>query len=304
MQGMFDWNDVRVFLEVHRAGSLTAAGKRLGADPSTVGRRIAALEKSLGANLFFRTPDGHVATPAGERLVARAERIEDEALAVGRELAGEEEQLSGTIRITGPATFSVRVLVPLLAAFRRRWPDIDVQLAADDRVLSLTKREADMAVRVNRPRDPGLVVRRLADFGHGLYASRGYIAEHGMPKPDWEGHLAIGFDDGIAPADRRWFDEHMKKARVVFTSNSTPGQVAAAVEGIGLALLPAYLAASESELVCVLPPAKALMESVWLVLHKDLRHSAKVRACADFLSAEIAKLNPWLAGTKGARRPA
>src|SRR5512143_2439995 len=104
MHDVFDWNDLRVFLEVHRTGSLTAAGKRLAADPSTVGRRLAAFEKGLGTNLFFRTPDGHVATPAGERLVPHAERIEEEALAVARELAGEEEQLRGTIRLTGPET--------------------------------------------------------------------------------------------------------------------------------------------------------------------------------------------------------
>lgn len=294
---MFDWDDLRVFLEVHRTASLTIAGKRLGADPSTVGRRLAALEKTVGALLFFRTPDGHVATPAGERLVPRAERIEEEALTVDRELAGEVASLSGTIRITGPETFSVRVIVPVLAAFRRRWPEINVELVADNRILSLTKREADMAIRVGRPRDPGLIARRLAEFGYGLYVSRSYIAEHGMPKPDWAGHAAVGFDEArFGAADKRWFDENTKKVRVVFTANSTMAQLAAALEGVGLACLPAYLASSEPELVCVLPLAKAMRESVWLVLHKDLRHSAKVRACADFLAVEIAKLNPWLAG--------
>jgi len=293
-----------VFLEVHRTGSLTAAGRRLGADPSTVGRRLGTFEKDLGANLFFRTrtPEGHVATPAGERLVAHAERIEEEALAVGRELAGEEEQLRGTIRLTAPDAFSARVLVPLLAAFRRRWPDIDIELIADNRVLSLTKREADMALRVNRPRDPGLVTRRLASFGSGLYVSRRYIAEHGMPKPDWAGHLAVGVDESCGERpDRRWLEENVKKARVVLKVNGTHAQLAATLEGVGMSLLPSYLAAPLPELVCVVPSKNALMESLWLVLHKDLRHSAKVRACADFLTAEIAKLDGWLAGTKKGR---
>ncbi len=296
---MFDWDDLRVFLEVHRTGSLTAAGHRLGANPSTVGRRLATFEKTLGANLFFRTPDGHVATPAGERLLLHADRIEEEALAVGREIAGEEERLRGTIRITAPDAFSASVLVPLLAAFRRRWPDIDIEVIADNRVLSLTKREADMALRVNRPRDSGLVVRRLSDFGSGLYASRSYIAEHGMPKPDWAGHLVVGVDESCGERpDRRWLEENVKKARVVLKVNGTHAQLSAVVEGVGMSLLPAYLASSEPDLVCVVPSKSALMESLWLVLHKDLRHSAKVRACADFLTEEIAKLNGWLAGAR------
>jgi DNA-binding transcriptional LysR family regulator len=299
----FDWDDVRVFLAVHRAGSHTSAARALRTNQSTVGRRLVAFEKRLGTKLFLRTTDGWALSSAGEQLLPHAERMEDESLAISRELAGAEGRLVGTIRVTGADAFSARVLAPMLAAFQRRAPGIDVELVGDNRLLSLSKREADMAIRVNRPREPAVVARRLADLGVGLYASRRYIAERGRPEPDYSEHLAIGFDDserGIPEA--RWLARDAKKARTAFRANGSLAQLAATVEGAGFALLPAYLAVREPELVEILPPRKVLMQSVWLVLHADLQHSAKIRALADFLTAELGALSSFLRDGKPKRR--
>jgi DNA-binding transcriptional LysR family regulator len=292
---MIVWDDARFFLAVHRARSLSAAGRALGVNQSTVGRRVAALEEALGARLFFQTPDGYVLAPAGERMLARAERMEDEALAIARELSGDEGKLTGTVRVTAPDAFGARVITPLLAEFVRRYPEIELELVADNRALSLSKREADLAVRVGKPSEPSLIVRRLAAFAQAIYASKRYVAERGKPRGlDFDGH---DFVDLEPPSAREavWVAQHARRARVVFTSNATLSQLAAVQEGLGLGVLPCYLGDTDPNLVRVCPPIAAVSRELWLVLHRDLQHAARIRACAEFLvealSARAAELN-------------
>jgi DNA-binding transcriptional LysR family regulator len=295
---MFGWDDARYFLEIHRSGSLSEAGRRLRVNQSTVGRRLAALESVLGVRLFDRTPGAYLLTPAGEALLPRAERMEEEALAAARDVAGGEARLAGTVRLTAPETLGSRFLTARLADFHRRYPDITLELVADNRTFSLSRREADVALRLARPAQPLLVTRQVAEVGTTLYASKGYLAARGKPRtPDLSGHQLIGFDETFQPeAEVRWLAQHARSARVVFKSNSPQSQLAAAEAGLGLALLPCYLADPVPGLVRVLPVSKGVVRGLWLVLHRDLRHTARVRALADFLGETLHRERAVLRG--------
>jgi DNA-binding transcriptional LysR family regulator len=297
---MFDWNDARFFLALQRAGSLSAAGRELKVNQSTVGRRITTLEGELGVRLFLQTPEGHKLTPAGERFVEHAERIEAEAIATTREISGQEARLTGTVRITAGDAHGVRFITPLLGEFHARYPGIDLELIADNRTLSLTKREADMAVRTPRPRESSLIVRRLPDLGVAMYAAATYVAARGRPqKLDFAGHDFVGFEDPYGSSEESaWLETIAKKGRIVFKTNSTMARLAAAQSGFGIALLPCYLGDPEEKLVRLSSPDQVRLHDMWLVMHKDLRYAARIRVCADFLVEALTARADILRGTK------
>lgn len=296
----FDWDDVRMFLAVHRAKSLTSAGKSLGVDQSTMGRRLAAFEAKIGSKLFVRSPAGFVPTQAGERLSVLAEQMEAQALAIDRAITGAEQTLEGTLRITTSDAFGSVIMTPLLAKFHERWPAIQLELVASNSLLSLSKREADMAIRFNRTNDQGVVMKRVADVGAALYASKAYVAKYGMPPDDFDGHFLIGMDDN--GSDARWINAHLGKGRIAFRADSTLAQLEAMKAGMGIGLLPCYLVTDPTDIVTVRMSPDGLEQSLWLVIHEDLQHSARVRALADFLVAELARLAPRLRGDTRARR--
>jgi DNA-binding transcriptional LysR family regulator len=294
----FEWDDARYFLAVHRTGSLTAAGRQLGVNQSTVSRRLRALEEALGgARLFVQTQDGYFVSPTGERLLPHAARIEDEALALEREATGQEASLSGPVRITGADAFSARVLAPLLADFHARVPGIDIELIADTRTLNLTKREADLAVRTVRPQEPSLVVRRICGLASAIYASKTYGE---VALDDLAAHPFLGPDDA-SWSEALWLAETLPTARVVFKSNSTEAQLAATKKGIGLGIIPCYVADPDPELVRILHPETVVTRDLWVVLHRDLQHSARIRAVADFVFAGIAARADEFEGVSKAR---
>jgi len=297
MHRMFEWDDARYFLAVHRTRSLSEAGRRLHVNQSTVGRRLRALEEALDAVLFVRTPDGYFLAPAGERLLPRAERMEEAALALEREASGRQATLTGTVRITGPDAFSAYVLSPLLAELHDRTPGIDYELVADNRSLSLTKREADMAVRTFRSREPSLVTRRLCELGSALYVSRDYVAKRGRPHGDLSSHAFVSVDEA-GWAENVWLRRAWPNARVAFKTNSTPAQIEATMAGIGIGILPCYIADGESSLVR-LGQERVVVRDVWMALHRDLQHAGRIRACADFLAERIVASAPRLAGRRG-----
>ncbi|UWU18839.1 LysR family transcriptional regulator (plasmid) [Rhizobium sullae] len=286
---MEDWNELRLVLAVHRTGSLTAAASVLSIDHSTVFRRLNALEKRLGVRLFERLPGGsYQVTQAGERMAAAAERMEDETLALDRDIAGRDHQLSGKLRVTSSETLAYSMLTRHLAAFRQVHPGIVVELLIDNRVLSLSRREADIALRPVRPREGDLWGRKLADVGWMLYASPMVLEAIGGPltrAPDavrnpligWEEHVA-----GIAAAD--WLGRHAPAAAFVYRTSSLVNQLVAAKAGIGVALLPCYLGDSDLELARALAdPIAELAGELWIVTHTDLKGTARVRAFFDIV---------------------
>jgi DNA-binding transcriptional LysR family regulator len=303
---MDDWNEPRLVLAVLRAGSLTGAAKSLGIDHSTAFRRLNALEDKLGVRLFERIPGGaYTPTSAGERMAAAAERMEDEALAVDRDIAGHDHRLSGRLRVTSSETLAYRLLTNHLAMFRRAHPGIVVELVIDNRVLSLSRREADIALRPARPKEGDLWGRKLAGVAWTVYGARTVVSRSGGPisgPKDLGARALIGWDEtaGIAAAD--WLGRMAPAEAFVYRTNSLVNQLLAAKAGIGLALLPCYLGDPEPDIIRVLPqPVPALAGELWIVTHADLKDTARVRAFFDLVGEGLAKERALLEGRGRAR---
>ena len=304
---MDDWNDPRLVLAIARAKKLTGAAKALGVDHSTVFRRLNALEARLGVRLFERLPGGaYAATAAGERMAATAERMEDEALALERDIGGRDRRLSGRLRVTSSETLAFRLLTRHLAAFRAAHPGIVVELVIDNRVLSLSRREADIALRPMRPREGDLWGRKLADVAWTLYGAPGYLDASGGPlssPAELSGRALIGWEEiaaGIAAAD--WLKGAVPAEAVVYRTSSLVNQFVAARAGIGLALLPCYLGDGNADLVRALPdPVPELAGELWIVTHADLKRTARVRAFFDLVGEGLAREREMFEGRAPAR---
>ncbi len=285
----FDWDDLRFFLAVARAGRLTVAARRLGADHATVSRRITALETALKAKLFERRPQGYGLTEHGERLLAKAEAMETEALAAASEIGGADLALSGAVRIGAPDGFGSVFLGPRMAKLAEAYPDLEIQLIAMPRLLSLSKREADIAISLAPPKEGKIVARKLTDYRLRLYASRDYLARHAPPRQpeDLFDHVIVGYiDDLIFTPELDYLDEVAKGLRAQVQSSNILAQMNATLAGAGICVLPDFLAAREPSLVCVLPDQVALTRSFWLIVHADLKDVARVRAIVEFLVRE------------------
>ena len=292
---MEDWNEPQLVLAVHRASSLTGAAKALDIDHSTAFRRLNALEARLGVRLFERLPGGaYQATAAGERMAAAAERMEDEALTIDRDIAGRDHRLSGRLRVTSSETLAYRKLTSHLARFRQTHPGIVVELVVDNRVLNLSRREADIALRPMRPKEGDLWGRKLADVAWTVYGAVDYLEESGGAVSSPEGlgrHALIGWEDtavGIMAAD--WLNRMVPDDAFVYRTNSLVNQFVAARAGIGLALLPCYLGDEDADLVRALPgPVPDLAGELWIVTHADLKRTARVRAFFDIVGEGLAR---------------
>ena len=281
----FDWDDLRFFLAVARAGRLTVAARRLGADHATVSRRITALEDALKAKLFERRPQGYALTEHGERLLAKAETIESEALAAQSEIGGADLALSGTVRIGAPDGFGTFFLAPRIGQLAERYPELEIQLVAMPRLLSLSKREADIAISLNPPKEGKIVARKLADYRLGLYAAPAYLAARpAIAAPqDLFDHQLIGYiDDLIFTPELDYLDDIAKGLRPRLQSSNLIAQMHATIAGAGICVLPDFMAAGDPRLVPVLRRDVELVRSFWLIVHADLRDVARVRATVDF----------------------
>jgi len=284
---MDDWNDLRLVLAVQRAGGLRAAAATLGIDHSTIFRHLKALEKKLGVRLFERLPGGaYRATAAGERMAAAAGRIEHETLSLDRDIAGRDRRPSGKLKVTSSETLAYSRLPRHLAAFRQAHPRIVVELVIDNRVLNLSRREADIALRPMRPTEGNLWGRKLADVAWTLYAARALIDRLGGPlkNADEAARLPlIGWGEdtsGIKAAD--WLVRATPATAVVYRTSSLVNQCLAAHAGIGVALLPCYLGDGDRGLERALAdPVAELATELWMVTHRDLRNTARVRAFFD-----------------------
>lgn len=282
-----DWDNARIFLAIYRAGTLRAAATRLDVDQATAGRRLAALEKSLGARLFLRTPSGYVATPAGEQAVAAAEAMESAADQLQRKMLGLDSRLSGSVRVTTSDTMAHSFVVEAMRRLHLDHPDIRIILSTSYDITSLTRREADLAVRTRKPVSPDLISRRLVRRAMGLYAAHSYVKAHGMPEKSTglAGHDIVVYQAAVAPRHReKLCGIPLAQARVALEVNSGMVMLQAARMGMGVAELPCHMADGDPELVRVWPEVVDRYD-VWLVMHSDLARSARVRAVADAIVA-------------------
>lgn len=303
-----NWDDLRFFLAVHRTGSLAAAGRTLSVTHTTVGRRLAALEKTLGLSLFERTPDGLRPTEAGDALLPAAQEMERGVESLARAARGLDGLEAPPLRVATSDTLATHVLLPRLAEVRRSHPDLRVDLRVGQGLVSLARREADLAVRA-RPRGetPGeadVVARKLADVGFALFASKAYLRRHrieaGAPL-DLSRHELLGHGKG----DRWAPGQDWLRARLggepsyVLRTGSLPVLAAAAGEGLGLAVLPDYLGAADPRLMRVSEAVD--WTEIWLAVHRDLRRAAPVRWILEALTAPEAP--PAHAARTRRRRP-
>jgi DNA-binding transcriptional LysR family regulator len=282
--GTWQWDDVRFFLAVARAGSLSGAARVLGVGHVTVGRRIALLEKRLGVTVLQRTPDGFDVTSAGEAILRRCIIMENAALDLERAAAGRDSLAVGSIRLTATEALAHRVIAPAIAELRKNHPDLRVDLAVGVRSLDIARREADLAVRVGRPSGSGLVCRKLGEVGYSLYASRCYLAKHGTPQrgEGLAGHDLITFT-GAPAATSPFFTESLDEARIALRCDNPLIQLQAAANGIGIAELACFLGDDGADLVRIWPGEPPALRSVWLVLHEDLRRSARIRVVSSLI---------------------
>ena len=290
-----DWGHLRFFLELVRTGSHARAAKRLSVDRNTVARRVVALEEELGVALFERGPQGWSCTAAGQELSELASRVEQNVLALARHADAQDRAIAGTVRLTTTTHLASSLVVPALPRLRETHPGIVLEVSADQRSFDLTRREADLALRMGRPLNAGLglVTRKLADVVHRLYAGEGSAAAgRGAADPDADDF--IGFDDSLqGTPQERWLAKFAPDRRVVFRCNSTASLLAAARLGVGVALLPCFVADRQPSLVA-LEGAEPMFHELWLLVHSDLRRTPRVKAVIEWVDELIAAAKPEL----------
>ena len=276
-----NWDDLRYFLALSQAGTLSASARALKVEHTTVARRIETLETALGTRLFDRFPKGWALTVAGTTLLPHARAMEQDMHALMR-LASGTLALSGTVRISAPPALAAYLLAPRLRSTLRHLPGIAVDLVGETRQADLTRREADIALRFERPTAPGLAVRQLASVSYSLYASAAYLKAHAAAQ--WE---FLGYDEQLQDApQQQWLDTVRGARRYCLRSNDLGALFQAAVAGCGVVVLPQYFfAGKRSPLTTIATPACPLKRKLWLVMHDDVRRSAPVRAVADALIA-------------------
>ena len=296
---MENWNDLKLVLAIARGKSLRKGAGLLGINHSTAFRNLNALESKIGARLFERLPGGiYATTSVGEQVARTAERMETEANALDREVTGSDARLIGTLRVTASETLAYSVLTRQLSKFRQAHPGITVEMMIDNRTFDLSRREADVALRVARPREPDLFGKKLAAIGWTVYGARRFAERAGgdmdllreLPFVGWSEGIA-----GVAAAD--WLAQTVRPREVVYRANSLINQFCAAREGMGLVVLPCYLADGEPDLIRMLPhPIAELERELWIVTHEDLKNTARIRAFLDVVGAGLSEQQPLFQG--------
>lgn len=284
-----DWNDLRVFLAVAREGQMLAAARRLGVNHTTISRRLNALETALGSVLVERRPSGSALTQAGERLVPVAERVETEMLQLAAAMRQDEADVAGTVRIGAPDGLGNLVLAPAMGRLVERHPNLTVELVPLPRAFSLSRREADIAIGLDRPTQGRLVVSKLCDYALGVFASADYIARHGAPasRTDLAGHAVVSaVEDFVYAAALDYATALEAGAGRLFRCASVVGQLEAIRAGVGLGVLHDFAAAGDASLVRVLPEI-AFARTYWMMTHADTHTIARVETCRRFIADTV-----------------
>lgn len=287
-----DWNHLQDFLAVARTGRLTAGAQRLGVDHTTLSRRIAALETALKARLFDRSPQGYALTVHGERLLARAEAMESLMLAAQSEVGEADMRVSGVVRIGAPEGFGSYFLAPRLPELAEKHPELEIQLVAIPGVLSLSKREADVAITLSAPREGRLISRKLTDYSLSLYGAPSYLDARPALKTraDMKDHRFIGYIEELLYApELDYMEAPDVDIHVAFKSSNLIAQLQACVAGAGLAVIPDFVAHGRPYLRRVLAGQVGLTREFHLVVHADLKAVARVRAVTDFITEAVRK---------------
>ena len=277
------WDDTRAFLAVARRGTLSAAARSLHIGIATLSRRIDRLEEALGVPLFVRLQSGYQLTEDGRDLIEKAEAMEDAALALSSG-ARQQAQLVGKVRLATAENFASGLIIPALPEFHSSHPGLMVEIITDITTVNIHRRDADLALRMVKPQRGNVTLRRLGTLGFGLYASEAYVKNRqiGPDVGNYETDTFITWGDvhSYLPA-AQWVERVLRGRTPAITTTSLSTQIAAASAGLGLAVLPHFLAAN-SELICV-DSDIGIDQPIYLVVQSDLAQSRRTRALADFL---------------------
>lgn len=281
VQGLADWNRLRIVLALRQGGTLSAAGRLLGIDHTTVARHLDNLEREFGTPLFERGPEGFAATPLGEEVLTAAERMEEVATGLLRRLDGAAAGLTGAVRLTTTPLLADLLFAPALGGLLYSHPRLQVELVGVDHSLDLSRREADLAVRLSRSQAPGMVARRLGEMAFACYAAASDL------RP-FEAQQILAYEDASGSAA---LQQHLSglvdPGRIALRSNTFQALLAAAEAGLGCALLPCFAAEKVPTLRRVSAPRAIAPVLLWLLYHEDLRRSPKIRAAVSFVGEVI-----------------
>lgn len=295
----YNWDDVTYFLEVARARNLVRAGQKLRVDHTTVSRRVRELERSLNTALFKRSKAGFSLTEAGLRLLKFAEGMENNANAIIEAVVGTAEA-TGAVRVASMEGIGSMYLTTCLAEFQKAHPSIEVELITDTRLLDMTRREADVFVSFFKPKGRQLAVKKIGEFKLFLYASSAYVKQHDVPAnlKDLEDHSFIDFiDEHIHIKENRWLSDILRPPRIVFRSTSLVSQYMAACSGVGIVMLPSFVAAQNDDLQPILPSYFSIRD-IWISVHEDMLHIGRVKAIMKFLEKRISSDGNYLKSAK------
>jgi DNA-binding transcriptional LysR family regulator len=275
---MADWEDIRHFVALAREGTLSAAARTLGVDHATVARRVAALEASTGLKLVDRRARATLLTDDGRRIAAVAAPMEEAAFALSRTAQAAKPGVDGEVTISAPPNFASSVIAPQLVRLRQQHPGIRIKLMGEKRRASLSRREADVALRLSRPVETGLYVRKIGSFGFSLYGAPAYL-----DKTPPHAFAFIGYDASMADSPQEiWLRTIIGEREIVLRTNDLETQIAAARSGLGIAALPHYLGDGDPRLRRHDLPERPVSRDIWLLVHRDLRQVPAVRAVMEF----------------------
>ncbi|GLH78722.1 LysR family transcriptional regulator [Bradyrhizobium sp. SSBR45G] len=274
-----DWTDLHHFLMLAREGTLSAAARALGVDHVTVARRVAALERATRLKLVDRRARTYALTEDGRHLAAAASPMEQAAFAIERAVVASRPGLAGEVSISAPPTLANRMIAPRLVELHRQHPAITIKLIGEKRIASLNRREADIALRLSRPDEPGLIARKVGRFGFSLYGAPRYLKE--TPQHSF-GFIAYDASMDSAP-QQQWLKGVAGPRAIVFQTGDLESQAAAARAGLGIAALPHFLGDDDPGLVRLDQGHEGVNRDIWLVVHRDLRRTPLIRAVMDFL---------------------
>ena len=282
-----NWDDVRIFLAVARQGGFASAAQSLGVNHTTAARRLTALETHLRARLVIRSPTGITLTSTGRIFLARAERMEQEALHAEQNVKVAGTSLAGKVRLATREAFGAWLVCPRVNLLKERFPDLKLELVSEARNISLLKRDADIAVSLHRPSQSRVIVQKLTDYRLGLFASHSYLQKYPpiLTVEDLQQHNVIWYiGDMIDMDEQRYMHRITSVARAGFRATDILAQYAAMISGAGIGIIPLYQAASDNNLARVLGSDIEEKRTYWMSVHPDSRKLANIRAVMDFLT--------------------
>ncbi|MEP1742566.1 MAG: LysR family transcriptional regulator [Kangiellaceae bacterium] len=275
-----NWDDLRYFLSVARGGSISAAGRELGVKHTTVARRIQALETDMDARLFDRTPTGYVMTQTAENLLDKVSAIEDKVKLIDRQASHSDSALAGPLKLTVAFELANRILLPKLDSFYQVYPRIELQLMMTKGLVDLARLDADLALRMTPSPPESLIGRELTKINHGLYASECLLKQCTKRLP------TILFTSELSPPP--WMKKHFRDSPVAYRIDDVGSMAVAAAQGHGVVKLPCFIGDTQPGLLRLDYELEKSKWGIWLLNHVDLRSTARVRACKEFLQQLVA----------------